>query len=87
MTIICYFTAISQQTKKAVTTNKCASAMGHFDSHDDAPVRCRAHLPIKHVPGYLRSHWTPPWGDYLPRIALVNVLVFDSCVKKQVVAV
>ena len=68
---------ISQQTKKAVTTNKCASAMGHFDGHGDALVRCQAHLPIKHVQGYLRSHWTPPSGDYSPRIALVNALVFD----------
>ena len=55
MTIICYFTAISQQTKKAVTTNKCASAMGHFDGHDDAPVRCRVHHPIKHVHASLEA--------------------------------
>ena len=27
------------QTKKAVTMNKCASIMGHFDGHDNVPVR------------------------------------------------
>jgi len=27
------------QTKKAATTNKCASIIGHFDGHDDALMR------------------------------------------------
>jgi hypothetical protein len=26
---------------------------GHFDGHDNAPVRCQAHQPIQHVQGYL----------------------------------
>ena len=32
------FTMISKM-KKVVTMNKCASVMGHFDDHDNAPVR------------------------------------------------
>ena len=73
---LCYFTIISQ-TKKAVTANKCASIMGHFDDHYNAPVQCRAHHPTKHVQSYLRSHWTPTLGDYSPRIALADAMVID----------
>ena len=39
MTIIIFFTTISQ-TKKAATTKKCASVRGHFEGHDNAPVQC-----------------------------------------------
>ena len=70
------------QTKKAATMNKCASIMGHFDSHDDAPVQCRAHRPTKHVQGYPRCHWTPPSGDYSPRIAPADAMVIDFWPKK-----
>jgi hypothetical protein len=38
---------------------------------------------MKHVQGYLTSHWTPPSGDYSPRIALVDAMVFDFCVKNE----
>jgi hypothetical protein len=75
-----YFTTISQ-TKKAATTNKCTSVMGHFDGQDDAPVRCRAHCPTKHVQGYPRCHWTPPSGNYSPRIASADAMVIDFGVK------
>ena len=61
--------------------NKCASVIGHFDGHDDAPVRCQAHRPMKHVQGYLRSHWTPPSGKYSSRITPVDAMVIDFGVK------
>jgi hypothetical protein len=51
--------------------------MGHFDGHDNAPVRCRAHHPTQHVQGYTRCHWTPPSGDYLPCIASTDAMVID----------
>jgi hypothetical protein len=51
--------------------------MGLFDGHDNAPVRCRAHHPMQHVHGYLRRHWTPPSGKYLPRIARADTMVID----------
>ncbi len=28
------------------------------------------HCPSKNVQGFARSHWTPPLGNYLPRITL-----------------
>ncbi len=68
-----------------VATNKCASVVGHFDGHDDRMVQCRVHCPMKHVQGYLRSHWTPPLGKYLPRIAPVDAMDIDFGVKNQVV--
>jgi hypothetical protein len=59
--------------------------MGHFDGHDDAPVRCRAHHPMKHVQGYLRSHWTPSSGKYSPCITPADAMVIDFGVNNQVV--
>ena len=82
--IIIIFNTISQM-KKAATTKKCASVMGHFEGYDNAPVQCWAHRPTKHVQGYLKSHWTPPVGDYLPRIALADAMVIDFGVNNQVV--
>jgi len=67
-------------------TNKCASSMCHFDGHDDAPVRCQAHLPTNHVQGYLRSHWMPLSGKYSSCIALEATMVIHFGVKNQVVA-
>jgi hypothetical protein len=32
---------------------------------------------MQHVQGYLRSHWTPPSGDYTPGIALADAMVID----------
>ena len=37
---------------------------------------------MQHVQGYLRSHWTPPLGDYLPGIALADAMVIDFWPKK-----
>jgi hypothetical protein len=83
MTILLLFTTISQ-TKKAATTNKCASVIGHFDGHDGVPVWCRAQT--KHVQGYLKSHWTPLLGKHVPRIALADAMVIDFEVKNRFVA-
>jgi hypothetical protein len=52
-------------------TNKCTSIVGHFDGHGGAPGQYRQHCPIRHVQGYLRSHWTPPLDNYLLCIAPV----------------
>ncbi len=51
-------------------TNKCTSVVGHFDGYGSAPGQYRWHRPMRHVQGYLRSHWMPPLGDYLLCIAL-----------------
>ena len=44
--------------------NECTSGAGHFDGHGGAPMRYVAHLPMQHDQGFIRSHWTPPSGDY-----------------------
>jgi hypothetical protein len=43
--------------------------MGYFDGHGGAPEQYRQHCPMQYVQGYTRSHWTPPLGNYLLRIA------------------
>jgi hypothetical protein len=54
---------------KSTMTSKCTSVATHFEGLADAPVQYKAHHPMKHVKGYTRSHWMPPLGDYLLRIA------------------
>jgi hypothetical protein len=51
--------------------NKSTSVFGHFDGHGGALGQYRRHCPMRHVQGYLRSHWTLPSGNYLLCIALV----------------
>jgi hypothetical protein len=34
-----------------------------------------AHCPIKHIQGFTRSHWMPPSGECLRRIALTVAMV------------
>jgi hypothetical protein len=54
---------------KSTMTLKCTSVAAHFEGLADAPKRYRWHHPMRHVQGYLGSHWMPPLGDYLLRIA------------------
>ena len=61
----------------------CTSFAGHFDDHAFQAVRCQANCPLKHVQGYLRSHWTLPLGKYLPHIAPANAMVINLCPKKM----
>jgi hypothetical protein len=44
---------------------------------------CRRHHPTKHVQGYLRGHWTPPSGKYLPRVASADAMVVYFGVKTK----
>jgi hypothetical protein len=53
---------------KLTMTNKCTSVVGHFDGHGGALGQYRWHCPMRHVQGYLGSHW-PPLGNYSLRIA------------------
>jgi len=36
-----------------------------FDCHTDAAVQCGVHRLMEHIPGFTRSHWMPPMGNYL----------------------
>ena len=57
------------QAKKAAATNKCTSVVGHFDGHGGVPVPYGAHRLMQHDQGFIGSHWMPPLGNYLLRIA------------------
>ena len=48
---------------------KCRRIAGDFDCHGDAAVQRGVHRPIEHVQGFSGSHWMPPSGKCLPRIA------------------
>ena len=54
---------------------QCTLSAGHFDSNGGATVQYEAHLLIKDVQGYTKSHWTPQLGDYLLRIAPAATMV------------
>jgi hypothetical protein len=54
---------------KSTMTSKCTSVAADFEGLADAPEGYRRHRPMWHVQGYLGSHWTPPSGNYLLRIA------------------
>jgi hypothetical protein len=48
---------------------KCREIAGDFDHRADTAVRCGAHRPIEHIPGFTRSHWMLPSIKCLRRIA------------------
>ncbi len=54
---------------------KCRESAGDFDHHADAAVRCGGRRPMEHIPAFTRSHWMPPLGKCLRRIAPVATMV------------
>jgi hypothetical protein len=54
---------------KSMMTSKCTSVAARFDGLADAPEQYRWHPLMRHVQGYLGSHWMPPSGNYSLRIA------------------
>jgi len=54
---------------------KCRQITGDFDCHGDASVRRGAHRPIEHAQGFAGSHWMPPSGECLRRIAPAATMV------------
>ena len=54
---------------------KCRQIAGDFDSHGDAAVRREVHCPMEHIPGFTQSHWMPPSGECLRRIAPAAAMV------------
>ena len=54
---------------------KCRRIACDFDCHADAAVQCRAHRLMEHILGFTRSHWMPPLGECLRRIAPAATMV------------
>ncbi len=66
----------------SMTTPKYMSNAGDFDCHVNAAVRWGAHRSIDHIPGFSRSHWMPPSGECLHRIAAeYNTYLMDTSVR------
>jgi len=63
------FLSMVVANKEINNDKKCRQIAGHFDDHVDAAVQCRAHCPMVHTPSFTRSHWMPPSGKCLRRIA------------------
>ena len=54
---------------------KCRQIAGEFDGYGDAAVWRGAHRPMEHIQGFTRSHWMPPSGKCLRRIAPMAAIV------------
>ena len=54
---------------------KCRQINDNFDSHGDAAVRREEHRPMEHLQGITQSHWMPPSGECLRRIAPTAAMV------------
>jgi len=61
---------------------ECRRIACDFDCHADAAVRCGAHCPMEHIPGFTQSHWMPPLGECLrhipPAATMVNKFVENT---------
>jgi len=53
------------------SNKKCRQIDGNFDCHGNVVVRHGAHRPMEHIQGFTRSHWMPPLGECLRRIASI----------------
>jgi len=54
---------------------KCRQITGNFDCHADVTIRCWVHCPMEHIQGFTQSHWMPPSGKCLRRIAPTAAMV------------
>jgi hypothetical protein len=62
--------------RQRIDGNKhCRRIDGNFDCHGNAAVRRGAHCPMEHIQGFTRSHWMPPSGKCLRRIAPAAAMV------------
>jgi hypothetical protein len=55
----------------------CRRINGNFECHGDAAERREAHRPMEHIQGFTQSHWMPPSGECLRRIAPAAAMVDD----------
>ena len=70
------FSYVSGQQQQRIGNNKiCRQIAGDFYCRADAAVRRGAHRPIEHIQGFTRSHWMPPSGECLRRIAPTAAMV------------
>ena len=58
-------------------TKNADESLAIFDGHGDAAVRREVHHPMEHIQGFTQSHWMPPSGECLRRIAPAAAMVDD----------
>ena len=54
---------------------KCRQIDNNFDGHSNAAVLRGAHRPMERIQGFTISHWMPPSGKCLRRIALMAAMI------------
>jgi hypothetical protein len=54
---------------------KCKQIADNFDCYADAAIQCGVHCLMEHIQGFPRSHWMPPLGECLRRIAPAAAMV------------
>jgi hypothetical protein len=67
------FSYVSGQ-QRIGNNQKCSQIAGDFDCNADA-VRRGVHHLIEHIQGFTQSHWMPPLGKCLRRIAPAAAMV------------
>ena len=60
-----------------IDAKKSRQTDNDFDDHADAAVPCGAHRLMKFIQGFTWSHWMPPSGEFLHRIAMAAAMVDD----------
>ena len=60
-----------------IVGNNSRRIAGDFDCHADVAVRCGAHCPMEHIPGFNRSHWMLPSCECSHRIVPASAMVND----------
>jgi len=70
----CFFDVICHCSKPVLESRPELEPIS-YNCHGDAAVRHGAHHPIEHVQGFTGSHWMPPSGKCLRRIALAAAIV------------
>jgi hypothetical protein len=62
---------------KLMAAKQYTSNAGDFENHANAAVavRCGAHRRMEHIPGFNRSHWMAPSGEFPHCIATAAAMV------------
>ena len=74
LTITLFFSYVNGR-QRIGNNKKCRRIACDIDCHVDAAVRRGPHRPIEHIQGVTQSHWMPPSGECLRRIAPAAAMV------------
>ncbi len=72
--------------QRSDNNKKCRQIAGDFDCHAYAAVQHGVHRRMEHIQGFTWSHWMPPLGKGLRRIALAAAMVNEFVEKHKTLA-